>query len=96
VAGAFPARPTDLDQLAGTLEPHPRGFDPVIMKRVPFPSIVIASHGDRRISMECARAFTTTRRCFLDVERLGHIGYAPKPGVWPRLVPFGQFIASVD
>jgi predicted alpha/beta hydrolase family esterase len=94
VAGAFLLAPTDLDRLAGTPEAHSHGFDPIVLRRPPFPSVVAASRDDPRVSVHCAQAFATAWRSrFFDAGLLGHIGSAAKLGPWPQgLVLFGQFI----
>jgi serine hydrolase len=98
VAGAFLVAPSDVDRSAGTPAGYPaRGFDPVIMKELPFPSFVLASRNDERVTFERAEAFALAWGSHLiDVGPLGHIGSMAKLGIWPRgLVWFGQFIASL-
>lgn len=97
VAGAFLVATSDVDRFAGTPGNPMRGFDPIIMKRLPFPSVVLASHNDERVAFERAEAFASAWGSrFVDVGALGHIGSAAKLGLWPEgLVWFGQFIASV-
>lgn len=97
VAGAFLVATSDIDRLAGTPGQFMRGFDPIIMKRLPFPSVVLASRNDDRVTFERAQAFATAWGSrFIDVGSLGHIGSAAKLGLWPQgLVWFGQFMASV-
>lgn len=97
VAGAFLVATTDVDRFAGTPGNPVRGFDPVIMKRLPFPSVVLASRNDERVAFERAEAFASAWGSgLIDVGALGHIGSAAKLGLWPQgLVWFGQFIASV-
>jgi serine hydrolase len=96
VAGAFFVAPSDVDQ-AGSPGYPARGFGPVIMKPLPFPTFVLASHNDERVSFERAEAFAAAWGSRLvDVGSLGHIGSAAKLGIWPQgLVWFGQFIASL-
>src|SRR5437879_5512290 len=74
-----------------------RGFAPIIMKRLPFPSVVLASRNDERVAFERAEAFASAWGSrLIDVGALGHIGSSAKLGLWPQgLVLFGQFIASV-
>ncbi len=97
VAGAFLVAPSDVDQLAGTPGNPMRGFEPIIMQRLPFPSFVLASRNDERVAFARAEAFASAWGSHLvDVGNLGHIGSAVKLGVWPQgLVWFGQFITSV-
>lgn len=97
VAGAFLVATSDIDRFAGTPENPMRGFDPIVMKRLPFPSVVLASRNDERVAFERAQGFASAWGSrLIDVGALGHIGSAAKLGLWPHgLVWFGQFIASV-
>jgi hypothetical protein len=97
VAGAFLVATSDVDRFAGTPGYPARGFDPIIMKRLPFPSVVLASRNDERVAFERAEAFASAWGSrLIDVGSLGHINAAAKLGLWPQgLVWFGQFIASV-
>jgi predicted alpha/beta hydrolase family esterase len=97
VAGAFLVAPSDLDQL-GPLGYPARGFDPVVMKPLPFPSFVLASRNDERVTFERAEAFAAAWGSrLIDVGAVGHIGSAAKLGIWPQgLVWFGQFIESLS
>ncbi|MHB1236995.1 MAG: RBBP9/YdeN family alpha/beta hydrolase [Gallionella sp.] len=97
VAGAFLVATSDVDQFAGTPGNPMLGFNPIIMKRLPFPSVVLASHNDERVAFERAEAFASAWGSHLvDVGSLGHIGSATKLGLWPKgLVCLGQFIASI-
>jgi uncharacterized protein len=97
VAGAFLVATSDIDRFAGTPGNFMRGFDPIIMKRLPFSSVILASRNDERVAFERAEAFASAWGSrLIDVGALGHIGSAAKLGLWPQgLVWFGQFIASV-
>jgi len=98
VAGAFLVATSDVDRLAATPGYLMRGFAPVILGRLPFPSMVLASRNDDRVTIERAEAFASAWGSrFVDVGALGHIGSAAKLGIWPEgLVWFGQLIASVS
>lgn len=97
VAGAFLVATSDVDRFAGTPGHPMRGFDPIIMKRLPFPSVVLASRNDERVAFERAAAFASAWGSrLIDVGALGHIGSAAQLGLWPQgLVWFGQFIAAI-
>ncbi|MFC3111335.1 RBBP9/YdeN family alpha/beta hydrolase, partial [Undibacterium arcticum] len=97
VAGALLVATSDVDRFAGTPGNPMRGFDPIIMQRLPFPSVVLASRNDERVAFERAEAFASAWGSrLIDVGALGHIGSAAKLDLWPHgLVWFGQFIASV-
>jgi predicted alpha/beta hydrolase family esterase len=74
-----------------------RGFGSMILERLPFPSAVVASRNDDRVSFERARAFAAAWGSnLIDAGNLGHIGSAATLGDWPfGLLWFGQFVASL-
>ena len=94
VAGAFLVAPSDQDRL----ENNPsRGFGPMLLRPLPFPSMILASRNDERVSFERAQVFATAWGSHLiDVGPLGHIGSTAKLGLWPQgLVWLGQIIGSL-
>lgn len=96
VAGAFLVAPTDRDRWNN---PNgPRGFGGMILKRLPFPSAVVASRDDDRVTFDRAQHFAGAWGSLLfDAGRNGHLGSVAKLGLWPQgLVFFGQFLASLD
>src|SRR5262245_51279744 len=97
VAGAFLVAPTDRDRFDASPTSPVRGWGPMILKRLPFPSMVLASGNDDRVSLDRAEVFAKAwGSTLVDVGSLGHIGSAAKLGVWPfGLLWFGQFIASL-
>ncbi|WP_308142670.1 RBBP9/YdeN family alpha/beta hydrolase [Burkholderia pseudomallei] len=97
VAGAFLVAPSDIDRLIKMPGFPAIGFDPVVMNRLPFPSVVLASRNDDRVAFERAEAFAASwGSSFVDVRAQGHIGSAAKLGLWPQgLVWLGQFISSI-
>ena len=98
VAGAFLVAPTDRDMFDARPGGSPvRGFGSMILKRLPFPSAVVASRNDDRVSFERARAFAAAWGSnLIDAGNLGHIGSAATLGDWPfGLLWFGQFVASL-
>ena len=97
VAGAFLVAPSDRDRLVNDPHSPTRDFDPMLLQPLPFPSMVLASRNDERVSFERAQAFATAWGSYLvDVGSLGHIGSAAKLGLWPQgLVWLGQFIGSL-
>jgi len=99
VAGAFLVAPTDRDMFDARPGGTPvRGFGKMILERLPFPSAVVASRNDDRVSFERAQAFAAAwGSTLIDAGDLGHIGSAAKLGDWPfGLFWFGQFVASLD
>ena len=97
VAGAFLVAPSDRDRFKVQGRAEPRGFGQMILKRLPFPSMVVASGNDDRVSLERARAFAGAwGSTLIHAGDLGHIGSAAKLGLWPAgLVWLGQFVATI-
>lgn len=98
VAGAFLVAPTDRDTFdAKPGGPPVRGFGKMILERLPFPSAVVASRNDDRVSFDRAQAFAAAwGSTLIDAGDLGHIGSAANLGDWPfGLICFGQFVASL-
>ncbi len=79
VCGAFLVAPADAD----TVEII-RDFAPVPLKRLPVPSMVVASENDPYVSMERARLFARSWGSSLEnVGALGHINAETDLGEWP-------------
>jgi uncharacterized protein len=97
VAGAFLVAPSDRDLFENDPDFPARGFGPMLLQSLPFPSMVLASRNDERVSFERAQTFAKAWGSYLvDVGALGHIGSAAKLGLWPQgLVWLGQFIDSL-
>jgi len=94
VAGAFIVAPSDRDSFVSAAV---RGFGNMILKPLPFPSMVVASRNDDRVSFDRAQAFAKAwGSTLVDAGNLGHIGETMKLGHWPfGLLHFGRFIASL-
>src|SRR5688572_10864827 len=97
VAGAFLVAPTDRDLFDAKPSSPVRGWGPMILKRLPFPSMVLASRDDDRVSYERAEAFAKAwGSTLIDAGNLGHMGSGAKLGMWPfGLFYFGQFVGSL-
>ena len=97
VAGAFLVAPTDRDRFDASPSSPVRGWGPMILEPLPFPSMVIASRNDDRVAFDRAEAFARAWGATLvDAGNLGHIGSAAKLGMWPfGLFHFGRFIGSL-
>ena len=97
VAGAFIVAPSDRDRWRVGDPSGPRGFGPMILKRLTFPSAVVASRDDDRVTFDRAQEFAKAwGSTFFDAGRNGHLGSAAKLGLWPQgLVFFGQFLATL-
>ena len=97
VAGAFLVAPTDRDRFDRVPDSPVRGFGPMILKRLPIRSVVVASRNDDRVTFERATEFARAWGATLvDAGYQGHMGSAAQLGIWPRgLLWFGQFLASL-
>jgi len=83
VQGALLVAPSDPD---GPNSPvGPTGFSPVPFKRLPFPSIVVASSDDPFVTTEQARQYSHGWNSrFVLLENAGHINVASGHGAWPE------------
>jgi serine hydrolase len=97
VAGAFLVAPTDRDRFDASPTSPVRDWGSMILERLPFPSLVIASRNDDRVSFDRAEIFAKAWGARLvDAGNLGHIGSAMKLGLWPfGLFHLGRFIGSL-
>lgn len=83
VRGALLVAPSDTE--AADYPPGPVGFAPVPLARLPFPSIVVASTDDPRVTLERARLFAAAWGARLEVAgALGHMGSDAQLGEWPQ------------
>jgi len=82
IKAALLVAPSDVD--APSYPPGTRGFAPMPLYKLPFPSIVIASSNDEYVTMERARQFANTwgSEC-IDAGDLGHINSSSDLGDWP-------------
>ena len=97
VADAFLVAPTDRDRFANVPDSPVQGFGNMLLKPLPFPTAVVASRDDDRVSFERAKVFADAwGASFTDAGSHGHLGSAAQLGLWPfGLVSFGQFIGSL-
>jgi predicted alpha/beta hydrolase family esterase len=83
VAGAFLVAPSDID--APSYPADAKGFTPVPMQKLPFPSIVVASSDDPYVTLERARAFAEAWGSrFVEIGAAGHINGDSGYGEWPE------------
>lgn len=83
VAGAFLVAPSDVD--APGFPEEGRGFAPMPLVRLPFPSLVVASTNDEYVSVERARLFAGAWGAELVlIGEAGHINSASGHGPWPE------------
>jgi predicted alpha/beta hydrolase family esterase len=82
IEGALMVAPADPEQ--PDFPPEPQGFRPLPTRRLPFPTILVASEDDPWISI--ARAQQIAQRWgsrFVNIGNAGHIGSAANLGAWP-------------
>jgi len=90
IRAAFLVAPTDRDRFDKS-RAYPRGFNPMIFEKLPFPSIVLASTNDEKVSLDRAKYFAEAWGAeFVNVGSLGHIGSMACLGSWP----FGEQILA--
>lgn len=96
VAGALLVATTDRDRFEHD-PAEPQGFAPMLLERLPFPSLVVASTDDPRVDFARARAFASAWGSdFVDAGARGHLGSATKLGLWPEgLLWLGQLVGKL-
>lgn len=83
VRGALLVAPADVDGAGFPLEA--RGFAPMPLRPLPFPSILVASEDDPYLSMDRARLMAESWGSRLvEVGALGHLNSASGLGAWPE------------
>lgn len=84
VGGALMVAPADVNQ-AGPNASQLRGFSPIPLARLPFPTTVVASRNDPYVQFERAQAFARGWGSqFVDLGQAGHINVAAGYGPWPE------------
>ena len=83
VRGAFLVAPADVE---GPIYPEgPKGFRPMPMAPLPFPSLLVASADDPWITLERARLLANVWGSrFVDIGLAGHVNTASGHGPWPE------------
>lgn len=82
VRGALLVAPSDPEQ--PDFSPQIRGFAPMPLHLLPFPSIVLTSSNDEYVTVERATRFATAWGSrYVNLGRLGHINSASGLGDWP-------------
>jgi prephenate dehydrogenase len=81
IKGALLVAPADTDHLA----PQIKGFSPVPLQALPFPSVVVASSNDSYLSNDRARKFARAWGSkFEDAGPAGHLNSESGLGDWPE------------
>jgi uncharacterized protein len=98
VAGAFMVAPSDRGDADIWPDAGKSGFAPMILDRLPFPSMVLASHNDPYVAFNRAEFFAERWGADLvDMGNAGHMGNSDKLGLWPEgLFQFGSFIGNLS
>jgi uncharacterized protein len=109
VKWAAGASDSQLNKVAGALlvaatnveDPDPsfdlvRPFAPMPLKCLPFPTLVVASRTDPRVSFDKATAFAAAWGADLaDAGELGHMGNETRLGLWPAgLLMLGRLLGK--
>jgi predicted alpha/beta hydrolase family esterase len=82
--GALLVAPADVDSPFRTPD-EVRSFSPISLKRLPFPSVVVASTDDPFVSMERANEFAAAWGSrMVTLEKAGHINADAGFGPWPE------------
>jgi predicted alpha/beta hydrolase family esterase len=82
VRGALLVAPSDPD--GPNYPAGPRGFSPMPLDRLPFPSIVVASRDDTYVTLERAAEYAAAWGSrFVEIGAAGHINTASGLGAWP-------------
>lgn len=93
VRGALLVGPSDTE--ASSYPAGPKGFAPMPLVRLPFPSTVVASTDDPYVSMERAALFARSWGSRLvTIGAAGHINTASGLGDWPRGLELLQELAG--
>ncbi len=83
VVAAMLVAPSDVE--APSYPAGTTGFTPMLLHRLPFSSLVVASTDDDYVSTERARCFADAWGSeYLQLENRGHIGSAANLGMWPE------------
>jgi hypothetical protein len=98
VAGAFLVACSDRGEADIWPDAAARGFAPMVLEPLPFPSMVVASRNDPYVAFERSVAFAAAWGSVLvDMGDCGHMGNSEKLGLWPQgLVLLGSFLAGLE
>ena len=83
ISGAFLVAPADAE--AGSFPAEAAGFAPMMLEKLPFPSIVVASTNDPYVTFERAQAFAAAWGSrFVEIGAAGHVNGESGYGAWPE------------
>lgn len=97
VAGAFMVATSDRGQPDIWPDAQKNGFAPMVLDRLPFPSMVLASRNDPYVVFDRSESFGAVWGATLvDMGHSGHMGNSDKLGLWPKgLFHLGSFVGSL-
>lgn len=85
VAGAFMVAPSDRGEADIWPDAERNGFAPMVLDRLPFPSMVLASRNDPYVAFDRAELFAAAWGADLvDMGHAGHMGNSDRLGLWPE------------
>ena len=95
-AGAFLVSPPSDATIAGIPAVDP-AFRPTPLRRLPFPSVTVASRNDPHIESDAAAVFAASwGSTFIDAGDAGHINAESGHGPWPEgLMSFAAFLSKL-
>jgi len=92
IKGALLVGPSDTE--ADTYPPGTTGFKPMVLDKLPFPSITVASDNDYYVTLERAKYFATCWGSeFVNIGSAGHINVSAGFGEWEEGL---QYLKSLD
>lgn len=96
VAGAFLVAPPDAEDLERT-PPDIREFAPISFRRLPFPSILVASQSDPYCPFARSEAFAAAwGATLIDAGEAGHLNPESGHGPWPEgLLLFARLLGQI-
>lgn len=84
IKAALLVAPADVEE-AGPAREAVRGFGPIPLRRLPFPSTVVTSADDPYVSVGRATAFAAAwGASLIDIGRCGHMNVEAGFGPWPE------------
>lgn len=97
VAAAFLVAATNVEDTDPSFDAV-RPFAPMPLKRLPFPTLVVASRSDPRVTFDKATAFAGAWGADIaDAGDLGHMGNEARLGLWPAgLLMLGRLLEKAN
>jgi uncharacterized protein len=98
VVGAFIVAPSDRGEADIWPDARQSGFAPMVLDRLPFSAMVLASRNDPYVAYDRAELFAASWGADLvDMGYSGHMGNSDKLGLWPEgLLHLGSFVGQLS